>query len=352
MNKSKILIPAILLILVPITIQAQKLVNGIIKDAYTHQALADANIVETHLHSGTSTNSKGRFSIYVPEDRPIILQVTHIGYRVYEYTLNTENHNKEIVINLIPQAIVIDPVIITATLNRRKVSTLPGRVAVLGKAETEMLPANNTDDLLQGIANVNINRPWGIFSKGASVTMRGLPGSARTLVLIDGIPMNKVSGGTINWNFIQSGDINKIEVVKGPGSALYGNNAMGGVINMTTSHPEKAMEGRIRAFGGSMGHMEVPSSWEGQKKQMEKDFTGTEMCFTGQATGIISNLKKPVMRQMLKLDWMNIIWALMEATVSTVIILWDFSTIIITVLLEQGLRFLKMMDPGTSTGVT
>ena len=104
-----------------------------------------------------------------------------------------------------------------------------------------------------GIANVYVNRPWGIFSKGASVSLHGLPGSARTLILLDGAPMNKIAGGTVNWNFLEPADIDRIEVIKGPASALYGNNAMGGVISMETRKPRKILDGQVRAFGGSMG---------------------------------------------------------------------------------------------------
>jgi iron complex outermembrane receptor protein len=47
------------------------------------------------------------------------------------------------------------------------------------------------------------------------------------LVLIDGVPVNKADGGSVNWNLISTCDIERIEVVKGPSSALYGGNAMG-----------------------------------------------------------------------------------------------------------------------------
>lgn len=100
------------------------------------------------------------------------------------------------------------------------------------------MPANNTDDILNGVANVYVHRPWGIFSKSASVTMRGLPGSSRTLILLDGVPMNKVGGGSVNWNIIEPYDIEDVEIVKGPSSAIYGNNAMTGVVNIKTKKPD------------------------------------------------------------------------------------------------------------------
>lgn len=60
---------------------------------------------------------------------------------------------------------------------------------------------------------------------------------ARVLILVDGVPVNKTDGGSVNWNMICPDEISKIEVVKGPNSTLYGGNALGGIINMVTLKP-------------------------------------------------------------------------------------------------------------------
>ena len=60
---------------------------------------------------------------------------------------------------------------------------------------------------------------------------------ARVLILVDGVPVNKTDGGSVNWNMIGPDEISKIEVVKGPNSTLYGGNALGGIINMVTLKP-------------------------------------------------------------------------------------------------------------------
>lgn len=232
---------------------AQATVRGVVRDAYEKNVLADVHIIVEELYAGTTTDRKGLFIISGMPRGAYTLNFSHVGYKDQALTINIDTAESEQTIFLTPIIVEIDPVTITATLNRRTISRLPGRGAVITRKQSELLPANNTDDLLLGIANVHVNRPWGIFSKGASVTMRGLPGSSRTLILIDGVPMNKVAGGTVNWNFIEPGDIENIEVVKGPNSALYGNNAMGGVISMKTRKPEKQIQGKVRAFGGSMG---------------------------------------------------------------------------------------------------
>jgi outer membrane receptor protein involved in Fe transport len=227
--------------------------SGIVRDAYDKNVLSDANVVIEELQLGTATSRKGVFTFSSLSPGTYTLRITHVGYHDYTSTINLDTGRTEQTYFLSPKVVEIDPVTITATLNKRKISRIPGRVAVIRQKKAELLPANNTDDLLLGIANVHVNRPWGIFSKGASVSMRGLPGSARTLILLDGAPMNKVAGGTINWNFLEPYDVKSIEVVKGPNSALYGNNAMAGVISISTKRPEKTIEGRARIFGGSLG---------------------------------------------------------------------------------------------------
>jgi iron complex outermembrane recepter protein len=68
--------------------------------------------------------------------------------------------------------------------------------------------------------------------------MRGLgsePG--RSLILMDGVPINKGETGEVNWNRIDIDEVQRLEIFKGPGSSVYGNNAMGGVINIISRKP-------------------------------------------------------------------------------------------------------------------
>lgn len=148
-------------------------------------------------------------------------------------------------------------VVITATLTERKLEDIPAQVTLIKSREIQDFPTNTIDDLLKTAANVYVNRSWGIFSKNASVTMRGLESSARTLVLLDGVPKNKIAGGSVNWHSINIDNIERIEIIKGPASSLYGNNAMGGVINLITKKPSETIEGTAKVFYGTY------NSWGG-----------------------------------------------------------------------------------------
>jgi len=147
--------------------------------------------------------------------------------------------------------VIILPVyFVTATRTDAELQNLPGSNQLITSNQIKNFPANNVDEILLSNASISPDRDKGIFSKNSSVTMRGLNGSYRTLILLDGLPINKTDGGGINWNRINPATIDKIEISEGPGSALYGGNAMGGVINIISKIPDNKIEGNIR---GSLG---------------------------------------------------------------------------------------------------
>lgn len=100
-------------------------------------------------------------------------------------------------------------------------------------------PAQSVDDILSMLSGVNTTRSDGISNMHTNVSIRGLAGDeqGRTLVLFDGIPINTSDEGSVNWNSIHIDNVQRIEVFKGPGSSLYGNSAMGGVINIISKRP-------------------------------------------------------------------------------------------------------------------
>lgn len=178
-------------------------------------------------------------------------------------------------------------VVITATLTKRKLEDIPAQVAVIKAKEIQEFPANTIDDLLKTVANVYVNRSWGIFSKNASVTMRGLESSARTLVLIDGVPKNKIAGGSVNWHSINPDDVERIEIIKGPASSLYGNNAMGGVINVITKKPTEKLEGLAKVFYGTYNSRGESMILSGSQVKNEKGFYWNINDFYRQGDGYI-----------------------------------------------------------------
>ncbi len=147
--------------------------------------------------------------------------------------------------------ITLEKVFITATRTEINPIDIPASISIINKEQIESYPALNGDDLLRMIPGLNVDRDYGIFSKNSGITMRGLNSAQRTLVLLDGVPINKTDGGSIDWNRINPDNIDKIEILRGAGSSVYGGSAMSGVINIITHKPIKDLSGKFKAFYGS-----------------------------------------------------------------------------------------------------
>lgn len=259
-------------LLLPVFVFSQNSIKGRVIDAGTNQILAGANILISEFEKGTSTNSNGEFTFENIPEGGLTIRVSFMGYDDQLIKLNiTPDSNPFFEIKMISSSIEIEKVIITATLTEHQVDDLPGQNEVVEKEEIDVYPATNTDDILKSIANINVNRSWGIFSKNSSVTMRGLDAAQGVLILYNGVPLNKTAGGSINWSIISPERIDRIEIIKGPSSALYGNNAMGGVINIITKKTENQFSGNIRTFGGSYATLGGKFDIEGNEKVKGKN---------------------------------------------------------------------------------
>jgi len=137
--------------------------------------------------------------------------------------------------------ISINEVVITASRNNSKYYEMPSSVAIIDSSYISQFPLSNIDNLLQSIAGVYVNRSSGIYSRNASVTMRGFNGSNRVLVLYDDLPLNQLAGGGINWHLFNVNTTEKIEIIKGANSSQFGNNAISGIINIKTQSPKPGL---------------------------------------------------------------------------------------------------------------
>ncbi len=174
--------------------------------------------------------------------------------------------------------ITLEKVFITATRTEINPIDIPASVSVITREQIENYPAFNGDDLLRMIPGLNVDRDYGIFSKNSGITMRGLNSAQRTLVLLDGVPINKTDGGSIDWNRINPDNIDKIEILRGAGSSVYGGSAMSGVINIITHKPTKEIEGKFKTFYGSDNTFGGSLFLDGSKIKDEK---GLYWCVNG-----------------------------------------------------------------------
>ncbi|MEX0602059.1 MAG: TonB-dependent receptor, partial [Bacteroidota bacterium] len=106
------------------------------------------------------------------------------------------------------------------------------------------------DDALRYVSGVNMMQDQ-VNIRGSSGYSRGV--GSRVLILLDGLPFTTGDTGEINWETIPVHQVERIEVVKGAGSALYGSSALGGVINVITRSIPDVPVLHVRAFSGLYG---------------------------------------------------------------------------------------------------
>ncbi len=131
-----------------------------------------------------------------------------------------------------------EEIVVTATRTEKEVETAPGIVNVVTKKEMETRNITTVDDALNTLPGV-FNRRQSLTDTQSSILLHGIPDQKRTLILKDCVMLNNGYDGSVSFTGLSTENIEKIEVVQGPFSSLYGGNAMGGVVNIITKMPEK-----------------------------------------------------------------------------------------------------------------
>ena len=147
----------------------------------------------------------------------------------------------------------IDTIVVTGTRIEQTAAETGSTVWVIDAAEIEALGFDHALDAIAGAPGVTVNRN-GAFGGAATVRIRGAA-SGQTLVLIDGVSVNDASSpaGGFDFSRLDVEDIERIEILSGPQSTLWGTDAIGGVVSITTKRPGEGLGGGVFAQSGSFG---------------------------------------------------------------------------------------------------
>jgi len=152
------------------------------------------------------------------------------------------------------------PLVVTATRTNAAPETSTSYVTVFTNDDVKQTPALVVDDALRDVPGFNtFRRSSSIVTAPADdpeaqgVTLRGVgPGGAsRALVLLDGVPVNDGYGGWIYWDEMPLSSVDRVEIVEGGGSNLWGNEAEGGVINIISKQPPGSNSVQVQGAYGS-----------------------------------------------------------------------------------------------------
>jgi iron complex outermembrane receptor protein len=229
--------------------------------------------IETKRPKGVFCDAKGNFRITDIPAGKWLVKVTFLGYKpseqwvvIHESGSTFSNFNLEI------QPFEGQEVEIIDSRKNREVLNQPVRMEILSAQTIAANPGQNIVSALDVLSGVNMSSTLGIFSNNTIVSLRGLSGDdqGRTLVLTDDVPMNKADAGSVNWNLINRDNISSIEVIKGPGSILYGGCAMGGVINIRSLEPVKKLEAAATGTYGTFNTLGIRYAVGGKPFQSDQ----------------------------------------------------------------------------------
>lgn len=221
--KKKVSLTALLCCMI-VSMFAQISLSGKVVNAETNDPVVGANIRIDHSLAGCTTNGKGEFTISNLPEGKHLLSITHVSFLPQKYTANTGE--KDILIKMTESYINLGQVVITGTGTHRRMSNSPVPIQVITAKD---LGNANVTSLEDALVKLTPNVTTMTNGMGTTLSLNGM-NEDYMLLLENG----KRLTGDDRYTRINIGNVKRIEILSGAASALYGSDAIGGVINIIT----------------------------------------------------------------------------------------------------------------------
>jgi iron complex outermembrane receptor protein len=238
---------------------------GTIRDT-TGKPLADALVTIVGTAQTAYSNAQGAYRFVAVARGSLVLRVELIGFFTQTDTVvvAADSLHHDVVLRrragiLLPdlprtpvdtvnqQPVEIGPVVVTAAKRTQLLDQAFTSVVVVEPEQLQARALNTVDEA--------VDKAGGVQFLNGQVNIRGSTGyvqglGSRVLLLVDGVPANQGDRGGISWDLVPAQDIERVEIVKGAGSALYGSAALGGVVNLLTREIPTGTHARAQVAGG------------------------------------------------------------------------------------------------------
>lgn len=242
---------------------------GHVTSAKTKEHIPFSTIIIKGTKSGTTADVTGHFKMANLPLGQITIIVQSMGYKTQEQVVTMERgKTSELYVELEDDILNLEQVVITGTRTEHYLKDVPVRTEIISSKAIENKNAVNLYQALEGTPGVRVESQCQ-YCNFTMVRMQGL-GAEHTQVLFDGQPVYSGLAGVYGLQQMSSIDIDKIEVVKGAGSALYGSGAVAGAINIVTKEPNFIPSTSVEMQMGSFetGRLDVNSSMRNEQGDM------------------------------------------------------------------------------------
>ena len=192
--------------------------------------LAGATVQILHAKDGVTTDEDGYFRIPYSKDGAVRVKVSFVGYQTQTFVLKAdERKGEQHVLRLQPDATALDQVVVTATRTPKALKDAPVVTRLITANDIKIADATNIQDLLtEQMPGLEFGYA---MNQETSLNMNGFGGNA-VLFLVDGERLAGETMDNVDYSRLNLDNVGRIEIVKGAASALYGANAVAGVVNI------------------------------------------------------------------------------------------------------------------------
>lgn len=228
-------------------------IYGVVRDSHSQEPIVGANVYVENTSFGAATDQDGIFSFEINGLKSShTLIVSYVGYHDYHLKITFPlTENKQLDISLKESAIMMDQIVVTGTRSERMLKHSPVTTQVINQKKIQETGASDLAEVLERVTGVTVTSNT-LGTGTSTVELQGF-GSNHVLVMVDGVKMIGRVRGELDISQIPTSQIERVEIVKGSTSTLYGSEAMGGVINIITKMPEKKLDVNTSAQIGSYG---------------------------------------------------------------------------------------------------
>jgi len=218
-------------------------VKGVIVDNESNEPIIGANISVLGTLIGDITDRKGNFHIKSSKDS-LLIEIQYAGYEKKSIFVSSLNPVK---IELKRLTYHSNELIVSANKKTESIQNVPISVSLIKSEDFSTRNITSIDYALQYVPGVEVNQD-NVSIRGSSGFSFGI--GTRTIFLQDGFPLLSADNNDIKFDIIPILLIDRVEIIKGAGSALYGTSALGGVINVLTAKPSFNPMLRARLYSG------------------------------------------------------------------------------------------------------